>query len=69
MRSGNGIRLFLMAFIGFLCIEVALTGDIGSILGALITPDQMLQGPNPYNAAAAATWQPPTTVQPPGTPR
>lgn len=46
-----------MAFIGILCVEVALSGDLGSILGALITPDQMQQGANPYNAAAAATWQ------------
>lgn len=57
MQFGNGLKLLLMAFIGILCVEVALSGDLGSILGALITPDQMQQGANPYNAAAAATWQ------------
>ncbi len=64
MHLGNGLKLILMAVIGILCVEVALSGDLGSILGALITPDQMQQGANPYNAAAAATWQPVTL--PPG---
>ena len=43
---GNGIKLAIMIAIGFLLIEVGLTGRLGSILGAALVPDYMeQQGP------------------------
>lgn len=38
---GNGLKLLLMIFLGFLLIEVGLTGALGSMIGALIVPDYM----------------------------
>lgn len=38
---GNGVKLGFMLLIGFLLIEVGLTGRLGSMLGAILTPDAM----------------------------
>ena len=40
----NGLNLAALAFIGFLLIEVALTGKLGSMLGAIIDPANMTGG-------------------------
>lgn len=37
----DGGRLLLMLFVGFLFLEVALTGKLGSILGSFIDPSNM----------------------------
>lgn len=42
---GNGIRLFLMVFLGFVLIEIGLSGKLGSILGAFLVPQYMQAGP------------------------
>lgn len=41
---GNGIKLLLMIFVGFLCIMVGARGQLGSLLGAMLTPQYMQQG-------------------------
>jgi hypothetical protein len=38
---GNGLKLLLMIFIGFLLIEIGLTGALGSMLGAIVVPSYM----------------------------
>ena len=38
---GNGIKLGLMVLVGFMLIEIGLTGKLGSILAAILVPDYM----------------------------
>ncbi len=40
-NMGNGVKLGFMLLIGFLLIEIGLNGKLGSILGAILTPDAM----------------------------
>ncbi len=41
LTMGNGIKLFAMLLVGFVLIEIGLTGRLGSILGAFIVPQYM----------------------------
>lgn len=43
----DGGRLILMLFVGFLFLEVALTGKLGSILGSFIDPGKMIDSGTP----------------------
>ncbi len=49
---GNGIKLLLMIFLGFLFIMAGVRGNVGSMLGALLTPaymqDTSQQGSNNF---------------------
>jgi hypothetical protein len=38
----DGGRLLLMAVIGFLLIQIGLSGKLGSVLGAMIDPNSMI---------------------------
>ncbi len=38
---GNGIKLLAMIFVGFLLIEIGLTGALGSILAAFFIPEYL----------------------------
>lgn len=42
---GPGMKLLAMIFLGFLLIEVGLTGRLGSILGAMTVPEYMIPEP------------------------
>jgi hypothetical protein len=52
---GNGVKLGFMLLIGFLLIEVGLTGRLGSILGAILTPDAMQASGNASGNASSST--------------
>ncbi len=51
---GNGVKLGFMLLIGFLLIEIGLTGKLGSILGAILTPDYM-QATQPATSSNSPT--------------
>ncbi len=51
-NMGNGVKLGFMLLIGFLMIEIGLNGKLGSILGAILTPDAMQ---STGNGASAGT--------------
>lgn len=41
----TGIRLFAMVLLGVLLYEIGWTGRLGSILGAIFTPEYMTKTP------------------------
>ena len=41
---GNGLKLLLMIFLGFLFIMIGIHGSLGSIIGAIVVPDYMQAG-------------------------
>lgn len=53
---GNGIRLALMVFVGFILVEIGLTGKLGSILGAFLLPEYMQDNSGGGNLTAGLTF-------------
>jgi hypothetical protein len=56
--EGNGVKLAAMLGVGLLCLEVALTGKLGSLLGAIIDPAAMTEGNFNQGSSAGGTLGP-----------
>ncbi len=59
--DNSGGRLGLMAFLGFLLIQIALSGKLGSVLAAIIDPVNLLEQNQPGSAATGLIGGLPTT--------
>ena len=56
MQIGNGVKLFAMIALGFLLIEIGITGKLGSILGAFFTPAYMVDLSGMTPASSGGTY-------------
>ncbi len=60
------IRILLGAMVGVLFVWVGVTGRLGSILGAMITPDFMIAGQETFGASQSPGGSTPNPTIPPG---